>query len=246
MGRSLRFVTALAENTIPICVELARRVEETTALKVEFRPAEPWAERKAAIEAQEVDILWMCGLATVEALDAGRLDAGIVAAPVFPGRSGATYRSVIVTRHEPGRAPSLGAARIAVNERSSWSGFHAWRLHVGAARPASVLETGSHADSIAALLHGRADLAAIDETLWDWLQNQDEAVARLRVVDRTQVWPAPPFSLARRLAPATRQALQGALLDAAPTGLERIVPAGDSDYDAIRDGHSRSEALAVW
>ena len=183
----------------------------------------------------------MCGFATVEGLDAGRLDLDIVAAPVFPGHERATYRSVISARRDAGAATlgDLAGARLAINERTSWSGYHALRVHLaetGRLGPffGSVAETGGHGASIEAVLGGAADTAAIDDTIWEYRVGLDPRLATLAVVDRTRAWPAPPFSLSRALDPAVRAAVAAALPSLAPTGLDGIRPATSADYDPIR------------
>ena len=106
-----------------------------------------------------------------------------------------------------------------------------------------ILVTGSHEASIDALLDGRADCAAIDETVWDARVARDPRTATLRVIDRTAPWPAPPFSLVdgldKGLAAATREVLLTAPVD----GLESIAPASDADYLVFRDGLAASRSL---
>jgi ABC-type phosphate/phosphonate transport system substrate-binding protein len=245
---TLTLTTYLGANTDPIAADLAARLTASVGADVRFDASRSWSDRRAAIDAGEVDLLWMCGLATVEAIDAGRLDNDIVAAPVFPDHAGPTYRSVIVGRPEyvaaHGRA--IDGARLAINERSSWSGYHALRLHGPDATPVEVVETGSHAGSLRSLLEDRADIAAIDETIWAWERERDRDFGHLLIIDRTQSWPAPPFSIARGLDADVRRALVAALVDARPVGLERIVEVGDGDYDPIREGLRRSHAQPDW
>jgi ABC-type phosphate/phosphonate transport system substrate-binding protein len=56
--------------------------------------------------------------------------------------------------------------------------------------------TGAHVASVDAVASGRADLASIDHSIWDWLlANEPERVSGLVVVDQTADWPAPPLSV---------------------------------------------------
>jgi ABC-type phosphate/phosphonate transport system substrate-binding protein len=245
---TLTLTTYLGANTDPIAADLASRLGASVGADVRFDASRSWSDRRVAIDAGEIDLLWMCGLATVEAIDAGRLDNEIVAAPVFPDHAGPTYRSVIVGRPEyvAARGRAIHGARVAINERSSWSGFHALRLHRPDAVPGEVVESGSHAASLHSLLEDRADIAAIDETIWAWERERNADLGDLMIIDRTQSWPAPPFSIARRLDEDVRRTLVAALVDARPVGLERIVEVGDGDYDPIREGLRRSLAQPGW
>jgi ABC-type phosphate/phosphonate transport system substrate-binding protein len=183
----------------------------------------------------------MCGFMTVQTIDEGRLPVDIVAAPIFPGQVAPTYRSVIIARQDAGAGSldDLAGARLAVNERHSWSGYHAIRTHLtdtGRRGPffGSIQETGSHVASVEAVLSGGADTAAVDDTIWMDLAARDDRLDALAVIDRTRAWPAPPFSVSRSLDPAIREALRAALPTLHPEGLDGIRPATDADYDPIR------------
>ena len=88
--------------------------------------------------------MWLCGLATIDLLESGRFDAEIVAAPVFPGKSGAVYRSVVVARRGIGAATfdDLEGTRLAINGSGSWSGYHALRAHLAEAEAGSSRSLG--------------------------------------------------------------------------------------------------------
>ena len=237
----LTLVTYLGDNTTATAAAIATALAGHLGTPVAFDPDASSAARREAIASGAADIVWMCGLATVEGLNAGRLAVDIAAAPVFPGHDGATYRSVIIARGDFGATTlaDLAGARLAINERSSWSGYHALRAHLaetGRLGPffGSVAETGGHAASIEAVLGGAADTAAIDDTIWAYRVGLDPRLSALTVVDRTRAWPAPPFSVSRALDPATRAALAAALPTLRPTGLDAIRPATSADYDPIR------------
>jgi ABC-type phosphate/phosphonate transport system substrate-binding protein len=187
----LRMVTYLGPNTLPIARELA------AALGMELIAADV----PEPIEEGMGDLYWMCGLLTVELIDSGRLDAEIVAAPVFPGQLGPTYHSVVVATSSATDVTDLSGRRLVINEGGSWSGNHALRVHLAGSPVsfASVVESGAHAHSIDMLLAGDADVAAIDHTIWEHRLATDPAAHSLVVVDRTRNWPAPPFSASRRL-----------------------------------------------
>ncbi len=245
---TLRLLAYLGTDADVVATAIARGLSDALGIPVLADTGQSWEDRRGAIERGDADIMWICGLATVEALDSGRLDAEIVAAPVHEGRTRPTYHSVVIARRDssprPGDGPAdqwLSGTRLAINGPTSWSGYHALRVHVlerGTPTTGfrSVTETGGHAASIEAVLADRADVAAIDDTIWRRWSERDPRVRDLVVVDRTREWPAPPFSVARALDERLRRAIADALLVLTPTGLSAIVPAVDADYDPIRMG----------
>jgi ABC-type phosphate/phosphonate transport system substrate-binding protein len=235
----------------PVAAAIAREVGARVGMPVAFDPLATDVARHAALEEPPAGILWLCGLDTVLRRDAGRLDASIVAAPVFPGRTRPVYDSVIVASERWAGASlvALRGSTLAINEPESWSGHHALRAHLvslGLRRPifGRVLVSGSHEASIDALLEGAADCAAIDDTVWSARIARDPRTTGLRVIDRTEVWPAPPFSLVPGPDPRLDAAVREALLDAAVPGLEAVAPATDADYAVFRDGLAASRSLA--
>lgn len=180
-----------------------------------------------------VDLLWACGLLTVQMVAAGA-DLDVVAAPVFTGESDAVYRSAIVARSTdpgPGR-------RLAINEYGSWSGYRAL-FHDAAVRAEdrwhpdhmeAIVVTGAHVESVAAVADGRADIAAIDSSVWNWLIGTDPvAVDGLRVVDRTVECPAPPLSLVSPTSLPDADRLIDDLVGFA--GVPPLVPASVESYE---------------
>ncbi len=248
----ISFGLYLGANTVSPATDLCRGLSSAAGVAVSFDPGLGWAERDRQIRDGSAGIVWACGLWTTELLDADRADLEIVAAPVFPGREGATYRSVVIARvGDVAVASSVAESRglaLAINGRDSWSGFHALRVHLAeAGRRESpfdrIVETGGHDASIEAVLDGRADVAAIDDTIWAERVATDRRLDALRVVERTRAWPAPPFSVSRSLDGEVRSAIVAALPEQRPMGLRRIVPASSADYDVMRRGVAVSREL---
>lgn len=249
--RALTFVSYLTSHADPISAAIADSLGRRLGRQVSFDADATWQQRRRWIEGGQADVYWMCGLLTTTLFDAGRL-GNVVAAPVFPGRPGPVYRSVVVTRAGSaiGTLQDLRGARLAINERDSWSGYHALRVHLastGRAGPnfGEIVETGGHEASIEAVLAGSADVAAIDDTVWEHRLGLDDRLRELVVVDRTQAWPTPPFSLSRSLDPVVGESISPALTDLRPAGLDRIVPASSADYDPIRQGMTQA-AQVGW
>jgi len=144
-----------------------------------------------------------------------------IATPCYSARgcAGPRYSSAIVVRDDR-RWQSLAEARggrVAVNEASSHSGTNALRALVAPLSQdgrffATVLETGSHTDSIAAVVDGTADLACVDTVVLELLRAvRPGAVARLETIAATDLALAPPYVTSRRTPPDVRRALQNAL-----------------------------------
>jgi phosphonate transport system substrate-binding protein len=235
---------------ISVADSLAATLSERLGTPVDFDDAASDAERRAALDKAPPGLIWLCGLETIVRQDEGRLPASIVGAPVFAGHTSAVYDSVIVASDgwDGSGLEDLDRGTLAINQSGSWSGHHALRAHLvrrGLRQPRflRVIETGSHEASVDALLDGEADLAAIDETVWAARIARDPRAAMLRIVERTDRQPAPPFSIVHGLDVGLKAALCEALMSASVPGLEGISPATDADYAVFRDNLQASRSL---
>lgn len=245
MPETLKSASYLGDNTVALFAALCAHLSSLTGLTLEFDASAARSSPDAAREggAASADLVWACGLLTGDLIDAGRLDAEIVAAPVFVGQTEPVYHSVIVCRQNFGAGSLADAAggRLAINERESWSGHHGLVAHLRGIGTSidtfsEIVHTGSHRNSVAAIRAGDADVAAIDNTVWDHLVATTDHTVGLTVIEHTADWPAPPFSLRRDLETETRNKLRNALVSVAPgdiDGLFAIVPASRNDYRSM-------------
>lgn len=213
---------------------------------VDFDVTASAEERMGRIESGEADLMWMCGHLSIQMLDAGALDAEIVAAPVFAGETSATYHSVLVVGPHVNAATvaELSGATVAFNQADSWSGWLALQSHLHAAGLdvgmfGTAVESGAHDASLELLVDGKADLAAIDHTIFDdWAATRPDHP--LRVLGRTQDWPSPPLLLSRRFTGHRRENAVQTLLTAAAggaledVGLRSLVLATGAVYEVMR------------
>jgi len=236
---ALVLTTLLGDNAVAMSRALAPALARATGLGVRFDcTGEPRSSAERAV--WERELVWACGLLTLRTIDAGGAVCDIVAAPVFAGEASPVYRSVIVARTDGPVRTTDGVARcrIAINETASWSGCHCLLAHLAdtdrTAAFAACTLTGSHRRSVEAVVDGRADAAAIDESVWRHLMASEPAsVEGLAVIEHTADWPAPPISLARTLDPALRERVLDGLLGPGPAdvaGLERIEPVDAGRY----------------
>lgn len=231
--RPLRLATLLGPNTIDdlhrLGAHLTGRGLPAVIVEVDVDATVGVSD---ALTESGIDVLWACGLLTAELVtDGTALD--VVAAPVFRGETAAVYRSIIVTR--AGDSPPV--RRLAVNELGSWSGYRALfhdatvrddnRWHPD--RMDEIVVTGSHVASASAVVAGRADVAAIDHSVWNWLTAMDpDAVRDLVASDRTVDCPAPPLSIGSAVPAGDRGELIDAIL--AFDGPPLLLRASVADY----------------
>jgi ABC-type phosphate/phosphonate transport system substrate-binding protein len=243
----LTATTYLGDNTMAVLASLTDALSRHPALvrlgaRVNFDAARSPTDRLAGVDEGRFDLIWVCGLYTVSRLvPAGRYR--VVAVPTFAGEAGPVYRSVIVAGPDSGAASLEEAvaagARLVANEPLSWSGYHGL-IHELRRRglPTGLVEqtsfTGTHSEAVAAVAHSAGAepaIAAVDHTVWNHLvSSADPAAGRVVVIDRTDDWPAPPFSLRVGLEPELFDALSAALLDVTVPGLVSVTPAAAADY----------------
>ena len=107
------------------------------------------------------------------------------------------YRSVFVVRDDDPRTTlaAFDGARFAYNEPLSQSGWAAPQTHAArlGIRLPPALQTGGHRLSAAAVVDGRADIAALDAVTFALMQGVDPAATRLRVIAKTEPTPGLPY-----------------------------------------------------
>ncbi|MEG3177284.1 PhnD/SsuA/transferrin family substrate-binding protein [Sphingomonas sp. RB3P16] len=188
----------------------------------------------------------------------------VLGTPVYdvPGAQGGVHRSFLVARHDD--AATLDAyrdRRAAINGFDSNTGMNLLRATIapiaaGGRFFASVTETGSHRASIAAIVRGDADIAAIDSVTFAAVQRDaPDATAALRILASTTESATPPFVTARATPIETVAALRVALAQVAEDpglaetratlfltgitsgGTERYAPIRALEIDAVVAGY---------
>ena len=184
---------------------------------------------------------------------------------VASGRDRHRYRSKIIV-HEGSSAACLEDLRgriCAVNGPESHSGMNVLRALIAPlsnGRPffAEVRESGAHADSIAMVASGSADVAAIDCVTYALLErHRPAAIAGVRVLTHSEYGPAIPYVTRTDTAPETVERMREAIVSAfAEPGIEdaldalflvcvTVLPKGsyyaliDFERDAVRQGYPK-------
>jgi len=229
---SLRLVSTLAGNVDIMAADVADRLTEA-GLPCYFKKT---ASPEDFETLQNADILWMCGYLTSRLIDSEQLLAEIIAAPNFVGEAPTTYRTFFI-----GRVGDKPPERWAMNEPDSWSGHHAI-VHDDAhtlppIEPAEIVWTGSHLQSLEAVLSSRADIAPIDSTVWTWAQNR---FPNLEIRSETRPWPAPPLLLHTNQGHLRERISEVIVGPYNRSNLAAIIPATNSHCDPIRKASGNS------
>lgn len=117
-----------------------------------------------------------------------------------PGARGGRYQSVLVSPHpvtldELRARPDVVAA---VNSTESLSGWISLQSEWGG-RPPSIIESGSHTESVRALAEGHADVASIDSVTWALISSlEPQLVGGLSVVGSGPLVPCLPVVVPMR------------------------------------------------
>jgi ABC-type phosphate/phosphonate transport system substrate-binding protein len=188
-----------------------RRTNDTfwAAVARELRSRGVQAVPQHLDRARPLDAIWRdanlllaqtCGYPLITSLSGG---VSLVATPVYdlPGCFGATHRSLVVVRAGVafGDVGALRGTRAAINGWDSNSGMNAFRATLalaGARCPffSSILVTGGHLASLAAVGAGLADVAAIDCVTAELAKrHRPELLTGIRVLTETPLSPALPL-----------------------------------------------------
>lgn len=256
MAGVLNVASCMAENADDTCRAIASYVGKRLGMATRFVDDVPWPVREARLDAQEIQLCWLCGLPYVWKADAIAPVIALCVAPVMQSARYADrpvyYSDVVVRRDSRFQAfADLQGGTWAYNEPRSHSGYnvvahHLARLGVPAGYFSRAVESGAHQVSLRMIANGEVDAAAIDSTVLEAELARTPALGdAIRVIDTLGPSPMPPWVVATSLPPALRQSIADLLLgmhhdDAgrailATWGIARFAAASDRDYDAIRD-----------
>ena len=141
----------------------------------------------------------------------------------LPGCARGQHRSFVIV-HARSRFRSLGelrGSRAAINDGESMSGRHLLGDAIAELDEApgffsGVVTSGSHANSVALIARGDADVAAVDCVTFHHLsRSHPEAIAETRILARTRLTPCLPFVIATGCGEVTASLVARALREAA-------------------------------
>ncbi|MDQ2884827.1 MAG: PhnD/SsuA/transferrin family substrate-binding protein [Chloroflexota bacterium] len=218
-------------------------------------------------EQRSADIGFLCGLLYVHAMRKPDCPFELLVAPVLQGpryqQRPIYYSDVIVRSDSPYTTfADLQDRTWAYNERASHSGYNLVYASLLTRKKsldyfAETLATGSHLQSLQAVLVGKVDAAALDSHLLDTLLLQQPALAqKIRVVDMLGPSTIPPIVIARELDAELKQRVRTVLVSMHKDPLaakelhkgciERFIPMRDADYDDLRTMFARVQQEPTW
>jgi len=200
---TIRATSCMAPNSQYIMRAVIDYLRQRTALKIQLVEDLPWPERLHQLKHGAIDLGWICGAQYSQDQQAEqRLQC--LAAPVWRGAAYANepiYHSVVVVRRDSAYQSfaDLRGATWVYNEPNSFSGSlivldHLVQIGEGGNYFGQQIEAGSHQQAVEQIDGRKADVAAIDSTVWEQLCDDDPTVAtNLRIITRLGPNPIPPW-----------------------------------------------------
>lgn len=252
----LRLTTCMAANTHEPGRVIATYLGKRLGIGTEFILDLPWSERKAALLNGEIEVGWICGLWYAQQARPPHPPLELLATPVYLGMRYANrpvYFSDIVVREDSPVTcfTDLHDATWVYNEPCSLSGYEIMRQALAERGReltffGRVVESGGHLLSLAMVADGRADVAAIDSTVWDYAEKTRPGLcAGLRVIDVLGPNPAPPWVISRQVPAGLRAEIREVLLGmhTRPEGHKLLDEGGLFRFAAVE--HKDYEAIAI-
>jgi phosphonate transport system substrate-binding protein len=207
-----------ATGTLADFQPLFSAVSRSTGLKFDLRVGESYAAVIQAMESRLVDVAWLGPVAYVQAHDAGA--AEMLGIAIRNGES-VYYSGLFVRADSPLRSlRDLIGKRVAFGDINSGSSFTypidlLLRAGIDPARDlAEIHLVGSHSASLAALIEGHVDAAALSfESFTKAASGRVIDPSAYRVLGRSEPIPNPPLALSTALAPELKRRLREAFAD---------------------------------
>ena len=197
---------------------LTKYLERTLSVKVEFTPINDYPAAVEALVNKQVDLVWFGGFTHVQA----QLRSGGKIVPIAQREEDTQFRSVFITQTDSGikALPDLKGKQVSFGSQSSTSGHLMPRSFLLQAKIdpdkdfKRVAYSGAHDATIASVVGGRVDAAALDITVW-------RKFVEDKKVDTTKVdvfYTTPPYfnynwSVHADMPAALRERITKALLD---------------------------------
>ena len=149
---------------------LTKYLERTLGTKVDFVPVNDYPAAVEALVNKQVDLVWFGGFTYVQA----QIRSGGKIVPIAQREEDTNFRSVFITQTNSGikRLADLKGKQVSYGSQSSTSGHlmpRSFLLDAGIDPDKDfkrVAYSGAHDATIAAVVSGRVDAAALDITVW--------------------------------------------------------------------------------
>jgi phosphonate transport system substrate-binding protein len=172
---------------------LTKYLERTVGMKVDFVPVNDYPAAVEALVNKQVELVWFGGFTYVQA----QIRSGGKIIPIAQREEDTSFRSVFITQTNSGikRLTDLKGKQVSFGSHSSTSGHlmpRSFLLEAGIDPDKDfkrVAYSGAHDATIAAVVNGRVDAAALDITVWRKFVSENK-------VDTTKVdvfYTTPPY-----------------------------------------------------
>ena len=172
---------------------LTKYLERTVGMKVDFVPVNDYPAAVEALVNKQVELVWFGGFTYVQA----QIRSGGKIIPIAQREEDTSFRSVFITQTNSGikRLTDLKGKQVSFGSQSSTSGHlmpRSFLLDAGIDPEKDfkrVAYSGAHDATIAAVVNGRVDAAALDITVWRKFVSENK-------VDTTKVdvfYTTPPY-----------------------------------------------------
>jgi len=237
---------------------LALYLEKALGMKVEFTPVSDYPAAVEALVNKKVDLVWFGGFTHVQA----QIRSGGKIVPIAQREEDTQFRSVFIAKTDSGikTLADMKGKQVSFGSQSSTSGHLMPRSNLLAAglNPERdfrrIAYSGAHDATIASVVSGKVDAAALDITVWRKFVSENRVDTKAVDVFFT----TPPFfnynwSVHADMPAALRERITKALLDlspATPEGREilqlnratRYVPTNADNYKGL-EAAGRSAGL---
>ena len=223
---------------------------QQTGIKFSLVYADSYSRLSSIMRSHPVSLGWTCGAPYVE--DARRDQQQLVAVPLFNNRP--LYHSLIITslNSQAKKLSDFKDKIFVFSDIRSNSGFLAPAVQLKKQGIdinnffSLMINSGSHENSIVALLNGLADVAAIDEYVWvEYTRKHRQALKKLHEIERTGPYPFTPLVAAKGIDKETMDKIRNALLNISHTqagseilsqlGLDGFVIKSEEFYKPVQD-----------
>lgn len=155
---------------------LSNYLEKSLGMKVEFTPVNDYPAAVEAMVNKQVDLVWFGGFTYVQA----NIRSGGKVIPFAQREEDAKFRSVFITQKNSGitKLTDLKGKQVSFGSQSSTSGHlmpRTFLLEAGINPETDfkrVAYSGAHDATIASVVSGRVDAAALDITVWNKFVNE--------------------------------------------------------------------------
>jgi phosphonate transport system substrate-binding protein len=197
---------------------LVKYLERTLGTKVEFTPVNDYPAAVEALVNKQVDLVWFGGFTHVQA----QIRSGGKIIPIAQREEDTQFRSVFITQIDSGikQLSDLKGKQVSFGSQSSTSGHlmpRSFLLQAGIDPDKDfrrVAYSGAHDATIASVVSGRVDAAALDITVWrKFVDEKKVDTSKVNVFYTTPPYFNYNWSVHADMPAAQRERIAKALLD---------------------------------